>query len=211
MKNKLVLTMFAAVIFFVGCSNGDSKKSTGGSTEAENAIADTENEFEDPRAVAERMKIEQQKREKERAERERAERLKADRQRFESKPFRQIYKEYSRNPIYAIPRLIRYLCAILFGWIPEDTDDPDLKAKRARLEAEKQAEKEALAAAKAQEKANRAKLSAARSVGRSTAGTLGREAGGAIGKTFLGSFGKRIGGNVGAALGRGLLDTLFKK
>ena len=84
-------------------------------------------------------------------------------------------------------------------------------AEAARLEAEKQAEKEALAAAKEQEKANRAKLSAARSVGRSTAGTLGREAGGAIGKTFLGSFGKRIGGNVGAALGRGLLDTFFKK
>lgn len=102
--------------------------------EAENAIADTEDEFEDPRAVAERMKIEQQKREKERAERERAERLKADRKRFESKPFRQIYKEYSRNPIYAIPRLIRYLCAILFGWIPEDTDDPDLKTRRAMLE-----------------------------------------------------------------------------
>lgn len=40
MKNKLVLTMFAAAIFFVGCSNGDDKKSTGGSTEAENAIAD---------------------------------------------------------------------------------------------------------------------------------------------------------------------------
>lgn len=32
MKNKLVLTMFAAAIFFVGCSNGDDKKSTGGST-----------------------------------------------------------------------------------------------------------------------------------------------------------------------------------
>ena len=40
MKNKLVLTMFAAAIFFVGCSNGDDKKSTGGSSEAENAIAD---------------------------------------------------------------------------------------------------------------------------------------------------------------------------
>lgn len=84
-------------------------------------------------------------------------------------------------------------------------------AEAARIEAEKQAEKEAAAAAKEQEKANKAKLSAARSVGRSTAGTIGREAGSAIGKTFLGSFGKRIGGNVGAALGRGLLDTLFKK
>ncbi len=83
-------------------------------------------------------------------------------------------------------------------------------AEAARLEAEKQAEKDALIAAKEQEKVNKAKLSAVKSVGRSTAGTIGREAGGAIGKTFLGSFGKRIGGNIGAALGRGILDTFFK-
>lgn len=96
-------------------------------------------EVEDPRAVAARMKLEQQKREKERRERERAERLKAERQRFESKPFREIYKEYSKNPIYAIPRLIRYILAFVFGIIPEDTDNPDLREKLAKRKAEAEA------------------------------------------------------------------------
>ena len=96
-------------------------------------------EMEDPRAIAARMKIEQQKREKERAERERAERLKADRQRFEAKPFREIYKEYSKNPIYAIPRLIRYILAYVFGIIPENTDNPDLKERLAKRKAEAEA------------------------------------------------------------------------
>lgn len=97
-------------------------------------------EFEDPRAVAARLKLEQQKKEKERAERERAERLKADRQRFESKPFWEIYKEYSKNPIYAIPRFIRYILAFVFGIIPADTDNPDLKAKLAARKAKQEAE-----------------------------------------------------------------------
>ncbi|WP_051588781.1 DUF2357 domain-containing protein [Ruminococcus sp. NK3A76] len=96
-------------------------------------------EVEDPRAIAARMKLEQQKREKERRERERAERLKAERQRFESKPFREIYKEYSKNPIYAIPRLIRYILAFVFGIIPEDTDNPDLREKLAKRKAEAEA------------------------------------------------------------------------
>ena len=100
-----------------------------------------EAEFEDPREVAARMKLEQQKKEKERKERERAERLKQERQYFENKPFHVIRKQYSKNPIYAIPRFIRYILAHFFNIIPKDTDDPDLKAKRARLEAEK-AEKE---------------------------------------------------------------------
>ena len=86
-------------------------------------------EFEDPREVAARMKLEQQKREKERVERERAERLKAERQYFESKPFDVIRKEYSKNLIYLIPRLIRHLLVILFGWVPKDTDNPDYKTK----------------------------------------------------------------------------------
>ncbi len=102
---------------------------------------DEEAEFEDPREVAARMKLEQQKREKERKEKERAERLKQERQYFENKPFHVIRKQYSKNPIYAIPRFIRYILAHFFNIIPKDTDDPDLKAKRARLEAEK-AEKE---------------------------------------------------------------------
>lgn len=102
-------------------------------------------DFEDPREVAARMKLEQQKREKERIEKERADRLKADRQRFESKPFRTIYKEYSKNPIYLIPRLIRHILAVIFGIIPEDTDNPDLKrklAERKRIEEQKKREKE---------------------------------------------------------------------
>ena len=96
-------------------------------------------EMEDPRAIAARMKLEQQKREKERKERERAERLKAERQRFESKPFREIYKEYSKNPIYAIPRFIRYVLAFIFGIIPEDTDNPDLRERLAKRKAEAEA------------------------------------------------------------------------
>ena len=56
---------------------------------------DETQEFEDPREVAARHKLEQQQREKERAERERAERLKVQRHHFESKPFHEIYREYS--------------------------------------------------------------------------------------------------------------------
>ena len=90
--------------------------------------------FEDPRAVAARLKVEQQKQEKERRDAERAQRLKAERKYFVSKPFWVIYREYSHNPIYAIPRLIRYILAMVFGIIPEDTDNPAFKAKRAELE-----------------------------------------------------------------------------
>lgn len=101
--------------------------------------------FEDPRAVAARKKLEQQRREKERAEAERAQRLKADRQRFENKPFREIYREYSWNPIYVLIRLIRHLLAVVFGIIPKDTDDPRYKkllaAKQAKME-EKEHEKQ---------------------------------------------------------------------
>ncbi|MBR5372823.1 MAG: DUF2357 domain-containing protein [Oscillospiraceae bacterium] len=94
-------------------------------------------EFEDPREVAGRMKLEQQKREKERAERERAERLKAERQYFESKPFDVIRKEYSKNLIYLIPRLIRHLLVVLFGWVPENTDNPDYKTKLLTMQQKK--------------------------------------------------------------------------
>ncbi|MEE5993300.1 MAG: DUF2357 domain-containing protein [Oscillospiraceae bacterium] len=108
-------------------------------------------EFEDPREVAARHKLEQQRREKERAERERAERLKVKRQHFENKPFQEIYREYSYNPIYLIPRLIMYLLVVLFNLIPEDTDNPDwikkleaIKEQKriAEIEKEKQFEME---------------------------------------------------------------------
>lgn len=88
---------------------------------------DEQSEFEDPRAVAARKKLEQQKLEKERAEAERAQRLKAERQHFENKPFREIYREYSWNPIYVILRLVRHILAVVFGIIPKDTDDPRYK------------------------------------------------------------------------------------
>ena len=99
-------------------------------------------EFEDPRAVAARLKVEQQKQEKERRDAERAQRLKAERTYFESKPFRDIYKEYSHNPIYAIPRLIRYILSMVFGIIPEDTDNPAFKVKRAEIEERKRLKEE---------------------------------------------------------------------
>lgn len=110
---------------------------------AEESGEDAEPEFEDPRAVAARMRIEQQKKEKERRETERAQRLKAERQYFESKPFEVIRREYSKNPIYAIPRLIRWILAMVFGIIPEDTDNPAFKAKRAELEEKKRQKEEA--------------------------------------------------------------------
>lgn len=101
--------------------------------------------FEDPRAVAARKKLEQQRLEKERAEKERAARLKAERKRIESKPFREVYREYSWNPIYVIIRLIRHFLAVVLGIVPEDTDNPrykqilaDKKNKRELKEHEKQ-------------------------------------------------------------------------
>ena len=106
---------------------------------------ETAEQVEDPRAVAARMKLEQQRREKERAEAERAQRLKAERLHFESKPFIEIYREYSWNPIYVLIRLIRHLLATVFGIIPEDTDNPlykhllaEKKAKKEQKEREKQ-------------------------------------------------------------------------
>ena len=86
-----------------------------------------DNFMEDPREVAARMKLEQQKREKERREKERAARLKAERQAYEQKPFREIYKMYTYNPIYSLPRLFKWLLFVLFGVIPKDTDNPDQK------------------------------------------------------------------------------------
>ena len=73
------------------------------------------------------MKFEQQQREKELREKERAIRLKAERAKFEAKPFDKIRKEYSRNPIYVIPRVFMWLLFKLFGFIPQDTDNPDLR------------------------------------------------------------------------------------
>ena len=102
-------------------------------------------DFEDPRAVAAREKAEQQRREKERADAERAQRLKAERQYFESKPFDEIRKEYSRNPLRMLMRLIRHILAVVFGIIPENTDNPDykvLREKKLAEKAEKQREKD---------------------------------------------------------------------
>ncbi len=108
--------------------------------------AETEGEgFEDPRAVAARKKLEQQRLEKERAEAERAQRLKAERKRLESKPFKEIFREYSWNPIYVLIRLIRHFLAVVLGIVPADTDNPryrqilaDKKKKQELKEHEKQ-------------------------------------------------------------------------
>ena len=105
-------------------------------------------EYEDPREVAVRMKMEQQKREKERKEKERAERLKAERQMYESQPFHEIYKKYTYNPIYAIPRFFKWLMYVLFGVIPKDTDNPDQRrileerAEKARIAEHDKSERE---------------------------------------------------------------------
>lgn len=99
----------------------------------------------DPRKIAAKMKIEQQRREKERREEERAQRLKADRQYFENKPFEDIRKEYSKNPIYAFERGFMRLLFKVFGYIPKDTDNPDYKrilAQRAIAAEEKKREDE---------------------------------------------------------------------
>lgn len=100
-------------------------------------------EFEDPREVAVRMKLEQQKKEKEQREKDRAQRLKAERQMYEAKPFHEIYKLYTYNPIYSIPRFFRWLLYVIFGVIPKDTDNPDQKRILAeRAEAARKAEYE---------------------------------------------------------------------
>ncbi len=97
-----------------------------------------DSEFEDPREVAIRLKLEQQKREKERAEAERAAKLKADREYFQNKPFQDIYKEYSKNPVYAIPRFFQWLLVVLFHIIPQNTDNPDWKRLLAQITAQKE-------------------------------------------------------------------------
>lgn len=104
--------------------------------EAESA-AEKLPEHEDPAAIAARIKREQQQREKERAETERAQRLKAERQYFEKKPFKEIRREYSRNPLWMLLRLIRHILAMVFGIIPANTDRPDYKERRRQLEAQR--------------------------------------------------------------------------
>ena len=104
--------------------------------------------------------------------------------------------------------------------------EKEAEEEKARAEAEevKQAEKEALAAQKAEEKAALAAQKAAekqaaadarrnkqvvKSVGNSIVGTLGREAGRSA-LSGMGGLGKKVGANAGASLARGLFSTLFK-
>lgn len=115
------------------------------SPEVEETAAEAAPKPEDPAAVAARIKREQQQREKERAETERAQRLKAERQYFENKPFEEIRREYSKNPIWVLFRLVRHILAMVFGIIPENTDRPDYKERRRMImqqREEKQREKE---------------------------------------------------------------------
>ena len=112
------------------------------------AVMGEDDEYENPRTIAARMKVEAARKEKERREAERAARLKAERKVYESKPFDVIRKQYSKNPIYLIPRLILKLLFILFGYIPKNTDNPDYKKilaereEKKRILAEEKAERE---------------------------------------------------------------------
>lgn len=116
--------------------------------EKQEEAATAEAQMEDPREVAVRIKLEQQKKEKELREKERALRLKAKRMEYEEKPFDEIRKAYSKNPIYAIPRFFRWLLFVLFGIIPKDTDNPDQqrilaeRAEAARIEEYEKTERE---------------------------------------------------------------------
>ena len=111
-------------------------------------LDEEEPEYEDPRTVAARMKLEQQKKEKEQKEKDRALKLRAERKAYEQLPFREIYKRYTYNPIYAIPRLVMWLLFVLFRYIPADTDNPDHKrilaerAERARQIEHEKSERE---------------------------------------------------------------------
>ena len=88
-----------------------------------------------------------------------------------------------------------------------------LMRRGAEAAAEAVLEEQKQAAAKtepAKKQSSSAFRQAAKSTGRSMAGTVGREVGQAVGSVF-GKAGKRIGGNFGAALGRGMFSTLFSK
>ena len=103
-----------------------------------------EEEYKDPRLVAAEKKIAQQRMEKERSEKERADRLKEERSIYESKPFETIRKQYSKNPIHAIPRLVKRMLFVLFGYIPKDTDNPEYRRildERARKKERKETKK----------------------------------------------------------------------
>ena len=87
------------------------------------------------------------------------------------------------------------------------------QAEKEAIAAQKAAEKQALAEQKAAEKAaaadERRKKAAVKGVANSAAGTIGREIGNTVGSVG-GKFGKKLGGNIGASIGRGLLSTIFK-
>ena len=123
-----------------GAGDGEEKEKV-----SEQTIVDAEKvmgpeEHEDPRVIAARIKLEQQKREKQRKEEERAARLRAERAAYEKKPFDVIRKQYSKNPVYLIPRLIMQALFLVFGYIPKNTDNPDYKRMLAEREEKKREE-----------------------------------------------------------------------
>lgn len=94
------------------------------------AAAEVMSEYErnnDPRKVAAKMKLLQQKREAERREKERAQKLRMDRDYFVNKSYSDIRKEYSNDPIHVFERAFMNFLFKAFGYIPSDTDNPDLK------------------------------------------------------------------------------------
>ena len=103
-------------------------------------IAEAEN-----RAI--REKEDEQRREKEEREKVRAEKLKKMRNYLETKPFEEIYPEYSKNPVYVISRQVRRIISNIRmdgSYICEgDTSEPMLIERFATEEANKrQAERE---------------------------------------------------------------------
>ncbi len=86
----------------------------------------------------------------------------------------------------------------------------DAADAKAAAEAQKIADKEALALQKEEEREAKRKKTEMGRVAKTVSGTVGRQIGNTIGKTIGGSFGKTLGGNLGAQLGRSLLGTLFK-
>ena len=91
----------------------------------------------------------------------------------------------------------------------EEVEAAKAKEKEEK-EAAKAAEKEEKARQKAEENAAKVKTREAKKVGNSVMGTIGREVGKTVGSNF-GKFGKTLGGNLGAQLARGIFGTLISK
>lgn len=82
--------------------------------------------------------------------------------------------------------------------------------ERQRAAEEKKAAQEAARLEREEERERERKARVAKNAAKSVAGTIGREVGKTLGGS-MGRTGKLLGGNLGATLGRGIMDTLFKR